>query len=56
MRNLNIQWKRIDLSDIQEMRFEENELDEYQLIKGDLLVCEGGEPGQCAIWECLTGK
>lgn len=20
------------------------------LIKGDLLICEGGEPGRCAIW------
>ena len=51
VRNLNVQWKRVDLSDIQEMRFEEAELDEYQLIKGDLLMCEGGEPGRCAIWD-----
>ncbi len=51
VRNLNIQWKRVDLSDIQEMRFEEEELDEYQLMKGDLLICEGGEPGRCAIWD-----
>lgn len=23
----------------------------YQVKKGDLLVCEGGEIGRCAIWE-----
>ena len=51
VRNLNVQWKRVELSDIQEMRFEEEELEEYQLINGDLLICEGGEPGRCAIWD-----
>jgi type I restriction enzyme S subunit len=50
LRNINVQWDRIDLSDVQEMRFEPSEFDEYQLRSGDLLVCEGGEPGRCAIW------
>ena len=50
LRNLNVQWQRIDLADVNEMRFEEHELDEYMLQSGDLLICEGGEPGRCAIW------
>jgi len=29
---------------------EEKELEEYRLVPGDLLICEGGEPGRCAIW------
>jgi len=49
-RNTNVQWQRFDLSDLKEMRLEDNELDEYEVLPGDLLVCEGGEPGRCAIW------
>ncbi len=50
LRNTNIQWDYISLEDINEMRFEEHELEEFLLRKGDLLICEGGEPGRCAVW------
>lgn len=50
LRNTNIQWNYISLEDINEMRFEEHELEEFILRKGDLLICEGGEPGRCAVW------
>lgn len=50
LRNINVQWMRFYLDDVQEMRFEQAELDEYSLENGDILVCEGGEPGRCAIW------
>jgi type I restriction enzyme S subunit len=32
------------------MKFEESEQDRYGIRKGDLIMCEGGEPGRCAIW------
>jgi type I restriction enzyme S subunit len=32
------------------MSFDEREMIKYQLRKGDLLVCEGGEIGRAAIW------
>ncbi len=51
LRNTNVQWGMIDLSDLKEMKFEESEFEEFRLKSGDLLVCEGGEPGRCAIWE-----
>ena len=51
LRNFNVQWLRINMSDVNKMRFEQDELDEYKLKPGDLLICEGGEPGRCAIWE-----
>lgn len=35
------------------MKFEDNELSEFILRNGDLLICEGGEPGRCAIWNKL---
>ena len=50
LRNTNVQWNRFDLEDIKEICLEERELEEFRLRPGDLLVCEGGEPGRCAIW------
>lgn len=51
IRNANVQWNRIDLSDVYEMDFTEWEEKKFALRPGDLLVCEGGEPGRCAVWE-----
>jgi type I restriction enzyme S subunit len=50
-RNLNVQWYRFELDDVLQMKFEESELEEYSVKKGDLLICEGGYPGRGAIWE-----
>jgi type I restriction enzyme S subunit len=51
LRNTNVQWMRFELDDIKKLRLEVNELKEYRLLPGDLLICEGGEPGRCAIWK-----
>jgi type I restriction enzyme, S subunit len=51
LRNANVQWNRFDLSDIAEMDFSEVEEKKFILEYGDLLVCEGGEPGRAAVWE-----
>ena len=32
------------------MDFNEKEQAEFELCDGDLLVCEGGEIGRCAVW------
>ena len=29
---------------------EDHELSRYRLQKGDLMICEGGDTGRCAIW------
>ena len=49
--NVNVRWGSFDLDDLSEMRFEEHEQERYGLKYGDLVVCEGGEPGRCAIWK-----
>lgn len=48
--NDNVQWDGINLSEVKEMRFKDSELLKFALKPGDLLVCEGGDPGRCAIW------
>lgn len=51
LRNINVRWDSFDLSDVLEMRFTEDELDSFGIRDGDLLVCEDGEPGRCAVWK-----
>jgi type I restriction enzyme, S subunit len=50
LRNKNVQWGRIDVDDLLTMDFDSDELDRFEVIAGDLLVCEGGEIGRAAIW------
>ena len=50
LRNINVRWNNFDLEDLFEMRFEESESDRFGILKGDLIICEGGEPGRAAIW------
>ena len=49
--SINVYWNGIDLTTVKEARFEENEISKYELKKGDLLICEGGDVGRSAIWE-----
>ncbi|MCQ2259237.1 MAG: restriction endonuclease subunit S [Bacteroidaceae bacterium] len=49
--NLNVRWGSFDLDNLSTMRFEEHEEDRYGIKYGDLIICEGGEPGRCAIWK-----
>lgn len=51
LRNINIRWGAINADDILEMFFKDTELDRYNLKTGDVLVCEGGEPGRAAVWD-----
>jgi type I restriction enzyme S subunit len=50
LRNVNVRWGRIVTEDLFEMFFEDSQLERYGLISGDVLVCEGGEPGRAAVW------
>ena len=47
----NVYWNTFDLSVVKEMRFKESEIEKCTIIKGDLLVCEGGDIGRAAIWD-----
>lgn len=49
--NVDVRWGSFNLDDLSEMRFEKDEQERYGLKYGDLVVCEGGEPGRCATWK-----
>lgn len=49
--NKSVRWGSFDVSELSEMRFQDHEHEKYGLRYGDLVVCEGGEPGRCAIWK-----
>ena len=48
--NFNVQWFRIEIENLNKMDFNEADRQEFELRDGDLLVCEGGEIGRCAVW------
>lgn len=49
--NSNVLWNSFDLKNLKEMDFLPEEREEFNLRKGDILMCEGGEVGRCAIWK-----
>jgi len=49
LRNIDVQWDVINLSDLPQMDIEESEYGRYTIRRGDLLVCEGGEVGRAAV-------
>ena len=49
--NLNVRWGSFDINNLSQMKFEEDEEERYGIKYGDLIICEGGEPGRCAIWK-----
>jgi type I restriction enzyme S subunit len=51
LRAANIGWLNVDVSDVKEMWFTQNELKKLRLAKNDLLVSEGGEVGRTCIWK-----
>ena len=54
--NFNVQWFRFELDNLNEMDFNEKDREEFCLEDGDLLVCEGGEIGRCAVWHNQVKK
>lgn len=49
--SINVYWEGIKLSTVKEAFFTQAEKEKYLLQKGDLLICEGGDAGRCAVWD-----
>lgn len=56
LRNTNVQWDQISTEDLLEMDFPPQERSRYEVQVGDLLICEGGQPGRSAIWDGRVGE
>ena len=50
LRNINVRWGTVETEDVFEMHFEDDQVERFSLRAGDVLVCEGGEPGRAAVW------
>jgi len=50
LRNTNVQWDRVEVSDLKQMDIDPAERERYCVRQGDLLICEGGQPGRSAVW------
>ena len=48
--NFNVQWGGFILNKLNRTAFSTDELDKFSVRDGDVLMCEGGVPGRCAIW------
>ncbi len=59
--NKNVQWDRVDLTNLERMDFDKGEREKFRLKPDDILVCEGGEVGRTCLWreeieECFYQK
>lgn len=50
LNNVSLRWGSFNIDNSQTMLFEDSELERYQIKKNDIIMCEGGEPGRCAVW------
>ncbi|MFT4087673.1 MAG: restriction endonuclease subunit S [Gordonia sp. (in: high G+C Gram-positive bacteria)] len=51
LRNTNVQWDRVEIDDLKSMDIAPGEYARFTVTPGDLLICEGGQPGRSAIWD-----
>lgn len=48
---VNVKNGYFDLNTLKQARIEAEDFERYSVYKGDLLICEGGDVGRCAIWD-----
>lgn len=48
--NINVRWFSFNLENLQFISIEDREKSGLEIRDGDVFICEGGEPGRCAIW------
>lgn len=50
LRNANVLWNQLDLTDVATMTFTDREWSIYELKPGDILACEGRHVGRASLW------
>ena len=51
LNNLSVRWNHVNTSNLPKMYFDDDERVRFGLRAGDVVVCEGGEPGRSAVWD-----
>jgi type I restriction enzyme S subunit len=52
LRNTNVHWFHFDLNSIKTILMQPQEIDEFRLSRGDVMICEGGHGiARTAVWE-----
>ena len=51
LNNISLRWNEVDTSNLPQMFFDDDELERFGLKAGDVIICEGGEPGRSAVWD-----
>ncbi len=54
--NISVRWFDFNLEKLQNILVSEKEISELSVKPGDVLICEGGEPGRSAIWRLKNGR
>ena len=54
--NVSVRWGSFDLDDLTQMPFVGAEVEKFALKPGDVIMCEGGVPGRCAVWREETSR
>ena len=49
IRNVDVQWDRINIRDLPEMDIAPSEIERFTVREGDIVTCEGGEVGRSAL-------
>ena len=49
--NINVRWGGFDLEKLKLVPLTTEERRRLTMLPGDVIVCEGGEPGRCAVWD-----
>jgi len=49
--NANVRWGHFDIDDLRSVALEPWEVEKFRVSRGDVMVCEGGEPGRCTVWQ-----
>ena len=49
--SINVKWNDFDTSVLKTFLLSDDEKERYSVKPGDLLICEGGDVGRCAIWQ-----
>lgn len=51
MGNINVRWGEFNQTDLKLMDIKPEQMERSLVRKGDVVVCEGGEPGRTAVWD-----